>query len=120
MWIHLMVLLACATPPPVLPEMRTALDRIRRASPTDVIQGRSDWPTDVLVGRTRREIRKSLGEPESCLGPAGKKLAICDSTDDFLYSFFHIPEGEKGGGPVLLLHFDKKDKCRGAEWFRTQ
>jgi hypothetical protein len=88
-----------------------------RSTPKDVHYDKRD-PSDVsaLRGMTAREIRLALGEP-SC---PTKDVLECDDGAALQYSFYHLPEGDDGGGLELLVFTDSDSRCREARWIQSE
>lgn len=115
--------------------LRAALDRARAARPEEHV---TTGPVDatVLVGMSRSAIVRALGTPGQCrvapqtiCDPNMRPVqcreemraqpAPCTSGTDLFYSFYHLPQGWRGGGPELLLRF-QGERCIAAEWQLTE
>ncbi len=72
---------------------------------------------DVLAGMTHDQLLLGLGEPDECpRNDRGK----CEGVGEWLYMFYKLPPGSRGGGAELHLLFGADQRCRSAEWQFTQ
>jgi hypothetical protein len=69
------------------------------------------------LGPSRVDCRRTLSEEKP---RQVRRIAPCRAEDDLAYSFYALPKDWVGGGPALLLEFDRGDTCVRARWFRTQ
>ena len=101
----------------VMASLRQEHDRIRSANSTRPV-GLSTTPdVSSLVGKRRSDILVGLGEPDAC--PAHDHGG-CAAVGEWLYLFYKLPAGWRGGGPELHLNFDAAQRCLRAEWVFTQ
>src|SRR5436190_16569027 len=94
-------------------QLRARLDRLHASRAAEPVRDGGDLSVSALVGMTRAELRRGLGEPHDCGGaeaahdPQGRWVptAPCEAPEDWFYSFYHFPPHSLGGGPELLLQF---------------
>ncbi len=110
-------------PPPVLGSpgplapLGDALVSVRRAPRSTPFVVKQLPATAGLVGKSRHEIENTLGGAMSCQDAI---TAPCKSAGQAFYSFYKLPEGQRGGGPELLLSFDSKSICTAATFAFTR
>lgn len=111
----------------VLRSLRERLDRIAAGRAQDDAEFRrpeAAW----LAGSTREEIVDALGEPDLCVPDRGRDMRRATSPSvpcrgsegDFVYLFYRLPTGSRGGGPVLRLEFAADGTCTSSTWEFTQ
>jgi hypothetical protein len=49
-----------------------------------------------------------------------ERISPCQADEDLGYSFFTWPKGTAGGGPQLLLQFDREGLCTRTLWRKAQ
>jgi hypothetical protein len=110
----------------LLKTLRQRLDRLPQKPSAPVNDG-GDLPLEALAGATCAELRDALGTPHTCQGVGyhdaqgnPHPVAPCESSTDWFYSFYRLPDGWVGGGPELLLQFDDQCVCVRALWRHTQ
>jgi len=116
----------------LLTELRARLHAVTHEGPRD--QPARAAPMDVsgLVGMSRDVIVAALGAPAQCVlqqrthcyGEPAFCTAEhvpwpppCQRDEDVYYAFYRLPEGESGGGQVLLMRYDADARCVLAEFF---
>lgn len=78
-----------------------------------------------LIGASRETILSRLGHPTWCTVSLELRFipwseAACGATANWGYSFYHLPEGWRGGGPELMLQFGPGGAVKDASWFGTK
>ncbi len=131
---HSLEIVITLVDPPDLPEglvellgrLRKRLDNLAAAPGTAYVAEGFAYALDPLLGATRGELLRVLGEPFSC-GRAARDLpdnprqrGPCRPEAGYVYRFYRLPRGSLGGGPELRLSFDDKGRCSIAEWVFTQ
>jgi hypothetical protein len=102
----------------LLAELREELRALRSSSAITAPVGISQ-PPDVapLVGLPAEQLREKLGEPDAC---ASRKAERCDPIGQWVYLFYRLPPGWRGGGAELVLHFGSSNACHQAYWRFTR
>jgi hypothetical protein len=106
----------------LLARLRALLDGLASA-PVDAMElHRLD--VEPLIGTSRDEIVRVLGDPWSCAGSrAGAGQRTCRSVagaGGMVYVFYRLPPGSRGGGPELHLEFGADGRCAAAAWRSSQ
>jgi hypothetical protein len=104
----------------VLQRLRASLERLSAADPRKPAEEDIGEPLTPLVGLSRAQISVALGDPHVCAPPFVGPDNLCPHERDWYYSFHRLPEGFKGGGPELVLEFDRNDRCVSAKVVFTQ
>jgi len=96
---------------------------IVRLSPPPV--ERKPWPrpdASVLVGLSRAEIERGLGAPDRCrpVDSMAAEGAECDRARTWIFPFYRLPPGVRGGGLELVVEFSADGTATSSEWVRTQ
>jgi hypothetical protein len=84
----------------VLAQLRKELHLVRGASGDKPVTSAFQPNPTPLVGLTQREVQESLEEPNHC------QVSACVGPGEWVYWFFWLPPGWRGGGPELVLDFD--------------
>jgi hypothetical protein len=99
-------------------QLETVREKARNRSDNKPFEVSNLQDVSLLKDMSKTDIQTALGEPNLCDKPA--RPAPCINDTDWFYSYYYLPSGWNGGGPELLLEFDKDDKCRVARWVYTQ
>jgi hypothetical protein len=89
------------------------LAEIKASSNKEPVAIDSVIEVQALVGTSRKEIFSALGEPDACANKAESK---CNTQSVWVYSFYRLPKGWRGGGPELNLAFSKEGRIKEAKW----
>jgi len=124
--LTLALVLGCATsaqtqspdalhaPVPAMSGLREKLDAVRalraRHSSHYYASELNRWDAEAIAGATREEVEIGLGEPDRG----------CPSCSPWTYLFYHLPAQSLGGGPELLLHFDRSGHVVHVDVSHTQ
>jgi len=94
-----------------------------RAEPPPAV----DLPSvGVLVGVPRDRILSELGDPgcgrwDEKTGKRPEWVRFpCAEASRIEYSIYYLPRRSLGGGPELILSFDKSGNCAAATWLHSQ
>ena len=97
----------------LLQTLSAKLAEIKASSDKESVAIDSVIEVQSLVGTSRREILSALGEPDAC---ANKADSRCNTQSVWVYSFYRLPKGWRGGGPELNLAFGKEGTIKEAKW----
>ena len=94
----------------------------RATSEPTVFEGDIDLQN--LVGVPQESLLKALGMPDACghdLGSGGvPAFDNCLAVSEWVYAFYWLPPGSRGGGPELWIKFDQHSRCEMAQWHFTR
>jgi hypothetical protein len=68
---------------------------------------------DAIKGVSRERLLSSWGTPDNCIQLSG---AECAAQKSWVYYFFYLPAGWRGGGPELWLTFNTTGIVEDARW----
>jgi hypothetical protein len=114
----------------LLAALRQQLDEVAAASTLgQELRRGGDLDLRSLVGLRRDTLRDGLGPPSiNCRDKPAvnmttgerERISPCQADEDLGYSFFTWPKGTAGGGPQLLLQFDREGLCTRTLWRKAQ
>jgi hypothetical protein len=112
--IKFLVSLALVT---MLPQMTMANDLLQRLQ-RELKALRSSTSPEYIALNPIPDVTSLIGlEKDLVLSALGKPDR---SGDEFVYEFFHLPTGWRGGGPELVLSFSENQRVTRAQWRFSQ
>jgi len=96
----------------VLAQLAENLSIVRAASGDEPV-GAEPIDVEVLLGVSRSVVADALGSPDNCEQLASEE---CSSKSQWLFGFYYLPPGWRGGGPELWLDFNSAGEVEKAEW----
>jgi len=97
----------------LLQRLASQLSEIRASTSTERVVLEPIVSVDALRGIPRQTVLSAMGRPDNCIKV---KDAKCSALASWSYSFIHLPQGSRGGGPELILFFGIRGAIAEAKW----